>query len=231
MKIDQNLYAKYSSGEIDAAVDFLSYKDVSPLPKLESDVYPTLYVFRHGQTEDNANFVFSGWHDSPLTEKGRTQAKELAELLKNKKIDMLFSSPLIRAVDTMKIAMSLNDKAKELEITTDKRIMERNYGDYVGKSKLELQLENPELAQKVRRSFDFVPPNGESLQMVCMRVADFCDSILPLMKKYNVNVAVSCHGNSIRGFRRYFEKLSDEETATIETPLAQDYAAYIVNDF
>lgn len=231
MKIDQNLYAKYSSGEIDAAVAYLSYKDVEPLPKLESDVYPTLYVFRHGQTEDNANFVFSGWRDSPLTEKGREQAKTLAELFKNKKIEMLFSSPQIRALDTMKIAMSLNDKASELEITTDKRIMERNYGDYAGKSKLEMQLENPELAHEVRRSFDHVPPNGESLQMVCMRVEDFCNTIVPLMKKYSVNVAVSCHGNSIRGFRRYFEKLTDEETATIETPLAQDYAAYIINDF
>lgn len=231
MQIDNNLYAKYTDAQIKEAVAYLSYKDAQELPKFESDVFPTLYVFRHGQTEDNANFVFSGWHDSPLTDKGREQATTLAEKMKNKKISMLFSSPLIRAVDTMKIAMSLNDKAKELDITTDKRIMERNYGDYVGKSKLELQLENPDLAQRVRRSFDFVPPNGESLQMVCMRVADFCETIIPLMNKYHVNVAVSCHGNSIRGFRRFFEKLTDEETATIETPLAQDYAAYIINEY
>lgn len=229
MKIDQNLYAKYSQSQIDEAVDILSYKDVNTLPKFESDVFSTLYVFRHGQTEDNSNFVFSGWHDSKLTEKGREQALELAQKFKNKKIDMLISSPLSRAVDTMKIAVSLNEKARELDITTDRRIMERNYGDYVGKSKLELQLANPELAKLVRRSFDYVPPNGESLQMVCMRVEDFCNSIVPLMKKYNVNIAISCHGNSIRGFRRYFEDLSDEETATIETPLAQDYAAYIIH--
>lgn len=229
MKIDNNLYATYTPKEIDAAVEYLSYKDAPSLPKMESTTYPTLYVFRHGQTEDNANFVFSGWHDSPLTQKGREQALELAQKLKNKKLDMLFSSPLIRAQDTMKIAVSLNEHAREKEIQIDRRIMERNYGDYVGKSKLEVQLKDPELAKRVRRSFDYVPSNGESLKMVCMRVDDFCNSIIPMMKKYRTNVAVSCHGNSIRGFRRFFEKLSDEETASIETPLAQDYAAYIID--
>jgi 2,3-bisphosphoglycerate-dependent phosphoglycerate mutase len=229
MNINPKLYDKYSQNQIDEAIDLLTYKNASTLPKFESDVYPTLYIFRHGQTEDNANFLFSGWHDSPLTEKGRQQAQELAEKLKNKKLDMLFSSPLIRAVDTMKIAVSLNDKARELEIKTDKRIIERNYGDYVGTSKLEMQLADAKLAHLVRRSYDQVPPNGESLSMVCMRVRDFCESIIPTMKKYNINIAVSCHGNSIRGFRRYFEQLSDEETATLETPLAQDYAAYIIN--
>jgi bisphosphoglycerate-dependent phosphoglycerate mutase len=46
------------------------------------------------------------------------------------------------------------------------------------------------------------------------------------MTMYKMNVAVSCHGNSIRGFRQIFEGLSNEQTALIETPLGQDYAAY-----
>jgi bisphosphoglycerate-dependent phosphoglycerate mutase len=41
-------------------------------------------------------------------------------------------------------------------------------------------------------------------------------------------VAVSAHGNSIRGFRKYFEHLTDEQTALVETPLGQDYAAYSI---
>jgi 2,3-bisphosphoglycerate-dependent phosphoglycerate mutase len=113
-----------------------------------------------------------------------------------------------------------------LEIIKDERIKERCYGDLQGKSKLELQMDNPELLKEYRRSFDQAPPNGESLKQVCERVAEFCDEIVPLAREHNINIAISCHGNSIRGFRKYFEGLNDEETRKVETPLGQDYAAY-----
>ncbi len=210
------------------AKDLLNYKEVSELPKEESDELPTLYIFRHGQTEDNANYIFSGWRDSPITETGKQQAEVLAEKLKDKKLDVLISSPQIRAVDTMKIAVSKNPTAKDLPIETDERIKERSYGDYQGKSKMEIQMEDPEKLQKIRRGYSEVPPNGESIGMVCKRVASFCEDIVKRMKEENINVAVSCHGNSMRGFREYFEHLAPEEVEKLETPLGQDYAAYVI---
>jgi len=228
MNLDE-FYQKYPKEKVDDALAFLNYKTApKDLPKSESDTKPTLYIFRHGQTEDNAEQLFSGWRDSPLTERGREQSRILAEKLKDKKIDMLISSPQIRAVETMKVAMSKN-KSKDLEIHMDERIKERSYGDLQGKSKLEMVLEDPKLAQKIRRSYDEVPPNGESIAMVCDRVFQFCDETIPLMKQNKTNVAISCHGNSIRGFRKYFEGLNPEETASIETPLGQDYIAYLIN--
>lgn len=221
-------YKKYGKQKVDEALLYLSYKNAGTLPKTESTDKPVMFIFRHGQTEDNANFIFSGWRDSVLTEKGKEQALELAEKIKDKKIQMLVSSPQTRAVDTMKIACSLNKDAANLEINTDERIKERSYGVLQGKSKLEIQLENPELLLKIRRSFDYRPEDGESIKMVCERVRAFCDEMIPLMKQHNINIAVSCHGNSIRGFRKYFENLSDEETAIVETPLAKDYAAYTI---
>lgn len=228
INVDPKLYEQYSKEEIDKAVEYLSYHSAPELPKEESDEFPVMYIFRHGQSVDNADFVFSGWRDAALTEKGIQQALELAEKLKNKKIHMLISSPQVRAVETMRNAISKNEMAKNLEINLDERIKERSYGDLQGKSKLEAELEDHEGLLKIRRSFDTPPPNGESIKMVCDRVADFCDEIIPLMKQNKLNIAVSCHGNSIRGFRRYFENLSEEETATVETPLAQDYAAYVI---
>ena len=225
----ERYYKKYGKTKVDEALAYLSYKNAEKLPKTESPSRPIMYIFRHGQTEDNANFIFSGWRDSALTEKGKEQALELAKKIKDKKIHMLVSSPQIRAVDTMKIACSLNKDAALLEINTDERIKERSYGLLQGKSKLEIQLEDPELLLKIRRSFDYKPDEGESIKMVCERVKSFCDEIIPLMKQHNVNIAVSCHGNSIRGFRKYFESLSDEETAAVETPLAKDYAAYTID--
>lgn len=221
-------YSNYPKELIDTAIKYLSYHNVKPLPKNEDSSYPILYVFRHGQTTDNANFVFSGWRDPNLTQKGIEQAKILAEKLKDKKIHMLFASDQIRSIKTMEIAMSLNPYAKNLPIHKDARIKERCYGDLQGQSKLKMQLENPKLLLEYRRSYDIKPPNGESIKDVVERVRSFIYELIPIMKEKNINVAVSCHGNSIRGFRQYFEGLTNEETALIESPLAQDYAAYSI---
>ncbi len=221
-------YAKFPKDQVDKAVDYLSYHNAKPLPKDENPAYPILYVFRHGQTVDNADFTFCGWRDPDLTEKGEQQAKVLAEKLRDKKLHMLVTSDQIRSIKTMELAVSLNDYAKKLEIHKEPRIKERCYGDLQGQSKLEVQLTNPELLLDYRRSYDKKPPNGESIADVVKRVKSFIDEIVPLMKMYKMNVAVSCHGNSIRGFRQLFEHLSDEETAEIESPLGQDYAAYSV---
>ena len=216
----------YTRNDIKRAIEHLSYKIVDPMPKTESATNPSMYIFRHGQTEDNADFTFSGWRDSPLTQKGRDQALNLSEKLQDKNINMLISSPQIRAVETLKLALSKNKQAQKLEIVTDPRIQERSYGDLQGKSKLEFYLDNPKELENIRRSFTYKVTNGESIAEVCSRVADFLDEIVPMIKQTGINVAISCHGNSIRGFRRYFEHLSDIETATLETPLAQDYLAY-----
>ena len=226
--IDPAILQKYPKEKIDEAIAFLTYKNTAVMPKEELQGVPTLYVFRHGQTTDNAEMVFSGWRDVDLTEKGVRQAEELAEKLKNKKVDMLVVSDMKRALHTMEIAISKNEVARKLVILKDSRIKERCYGDLQGTSKLLLQFENPTLSHDYRRSYDVIPPNGESIEMVVKRVQEFIDEIIPRMKAFNINVAVSCHGNSIRGFRQHFEHLTNEETATLESPLGQDYLAYAV---
>ncbi len=226
--IDPAILQKYPKEKVDEAIAFLTYKNNAVMPKEELQGVPTLYVFRHGQTTDNAEMIFSGWRDVGLTEKGVGQAEELAEKLKDKKIDVLVTSDMKRALHTMEIAVSKNEQARKLQILSDPRIKERRYGDLQGTSKLLLQLENPALSHSYRRSYDVIPPNGESIEMVVKRVQEFIDEIIPKMKTFKINVAVSCHGNSIRGFRQHFEHLSNEQTATIESPLGQDYLAYAI---
>src|SRR3989344_3715908 len=172
---------------VEEAKKTLSYKKANLLPKNESNAFPVLYVFRHGQSQDNADFIFSGWRESKLTETGIKQAENL-----------------------------------------DERIKERSYGELQGTSKLELFLKNPELLNEYRRSYTKRAQNGESLEDVVKRVNLFCKDLVKQMKNGKMNVAVSCHGNSMRGFRKYFEGLSIEQTCDIETPLGQDYASYIV---
>lgn len=228
MNIDPAILAKYPKEKIDKAIEILTYKNVSPMVKQESTTDPVLYVFRHGQSVDNINFIFSGWRDAPLTDVGRQQAQVLAEKLKDKKLDILISSDLSRAYETMKIAVSLNKDAKDREIVKDIRVRERSYGDLQGTSKLIMYLENPELLHEYRRSYTKKANNGESLEETVKRVADFCNEIVPLMKMHHLNVAVACSSNSMRGFRMYFEHLTPEEVCDLETPLGQDYLSYVI---
>jgi 2,3-bisphosphoglycerate-dependent phosphoglycerate mutase len=168
--------------------------------------------------------VFSGWRDSKLTPMGKTQAKALNAELKNKKIDVCITSDLSRSIDTGKLAL----KGMNVKFEEDTRIRERNYGDLNGYSKSKLLAEDPVKAVKYRRFFDFPPPGGESMKMVKNRVDDFCDELLKRIRKTGENVAISCHGNSMKMIRLYFEQMSITESLEQENPLGQDYAEYVV---
>ncbi|MBW6441289.1 histidine phosphatase family protein [Patescibacteria group bacterium] len=221
---------KHGKEKIIEGLKVLTYKNIDPLPKTKEQGHSTLYIFRHGESEDNLNLIFSGWRDVGITENGKAQAKILAPKLKDIKFEKLYASTQIRAIDTMKIAISQNKSVKNLEIIKDERIRERSYGDLEGTSKLEYYLKDSEGLETLRRDFYNIPPNGESLEIVCKRVAEFCDELVEEIKEKNINVAISCHGNSIRGFRKYFENLDNETVAKVETPLAQDYASYTIKD-
>ena len=60
----------------------------------------TLYFVRHAESQANAEGRFAGQQDSPLTERGRRQAEEVAEFLKDVAFDRVISSDLRRARDT-----------------------------------------------------------------------------------------------------------------------------------
>lgn len=202
----------------------------TPLPKNEAQDPPvdgnTLFVFRHGQTDDNINRIFSGMREAQLTPVGIKQAEQLAEKLRGKKIDVGIYSNNIRARDTLNLALKYHPDVKKENTNT---LLERDYGDLTGKSKIELNEEDPELCQKYRRSWDFPPPNGESLKMVWDgRVKKFCEDIENRIREEKINVTVSCTGNTMRLIRMYFEDLSIDRMLSIESPTAQDYAAYLI---
>jgi len=54
--------------------------------------------------------------------------------------------------------------------------------------------------------------------MVEKRVNSFVKDLIKMIKKEKVNVAISAHGNSMRPFRKYFEKLSVKEMMSLENP-------------
>lgn len=182
-------------------------------------------VFRHGESEDNVNRIFSGWRDSPLTDRGREQARALAPKLKDLRIDLAVTSDLVRSKETASLALAEN----AVRFEEDWRIKERNYGALMGKSKEEAMRMDPEKAVLWRRGYDVPPPDGESIQMVEGRVWPFLDELVARIKREHINVALSLHGNSMRAVRRYFEKMDIVEELTHENPLGTDYALYVID--
>ena len=82
-----------------------------------------LYVVRHGETIWNVEKKVQGITDIPLTDKGRSEARELQELISTLNLDIVISSPLERTRETAKILVD-----SKLPINTDDRIKERDWG-------------------------------------------------------------------------------------------------------
>lgn len=90
------------------------------------------YILRHGEALSNVKSIVSCWPEkfkNPLTPKGRLQIKKAAEKLKNKNIDLIFTSPLLRTKETANIVgEKLNTKVK-----IDKRLREIEFGIFNSK--------------------------------------------------------------------------------------------------
>jgi|YelNatPaOPRAMG01_1025707.scaffolds.fasta_scaffold03824_2 2,3-bisphosphoglycerate-dependent phosphoglycerate mutase len=185
-----------------------------------------LFVFRHAESVDNCMNIFSGWRDPDLTARGLLQAREVAQQLKGEKVDYAFTSHLLRARKTLEIVLELHPN---VPVFIDDRLIERCYGTLQGKSKTELQQKNPEWFAKIHRSYDFPPPGGESLKMVEKRTLSFLVQLKTWLQQNPGNVAISCHGNSMRPIRRVFEHLSLKQMLQLENPQdkAMEYALHV----
>jgi broad specificity phosphatase PhoE len=84
-----------------------------------------LFVFRHAETTDNRQEIFSGWRDPKLTSKGLEQAQEIAEQLGQEKINYAFTSHLRRARKTIEIVLETHP---DVPVFIDDRLIERCYG-------------------------------------------------------------------------------------------------------
>ena len=102
-----------------------------------------LYLVRHGQTELNVQNILQGWHDSPLTARGREQALATGAAFEDRGVafDHVYSSPLGRARCTAELIVGedqpveLVDDLREwhlgsLEGTSNREMPAQPWGDY-----------------------------------------------------------------------------------------------------
>ncbi len=161
---------------------------------------PTIYYIRHGETDWNVAGRLQGRRDVPLNARGRAQASHCGEILRGlfaqssrdpATLDYV-SSPLARACQTMELARAA------LGLTADgyrnePRLVEIAFGDWEGFTIAQLHQRDPaRIAQREHDKWHFVPPGGESYEMVSARMRDWYESL-------RGDAVVTAHGGTARG--------------------------------
>lgn len=101
-----------------------------------------IILVRHAECIGNITNRLAGRINFDLTDNGILQAKRLAQELKNKKIDIIYSSPLQRAIDTAKIIAEYNEN---INIRIDESLIEIDYGVCDGMSWNDINIQYPNI--------------------------------------------------------------------------------------
>lgn len=177
-----------------------------------------LMIIRHAESEWNAEGKWTGTRDIHLTDRGFRQASLLAKAVGESgfQIGRAFCSEQVRTRETLEAILNATHQSG---VPSDRvpAINERDYGNYTGKNKWEMQdLLGEEMFHRVRREWNEPIPNGETLKDVYARAVPWFEStVLPILKN-GENVLIVAHGNSLRALTKFIEDISDEGIADVE---------------
>ena len=177
--------------------------------KKHSKAKNTYYAVRHGEAENNASGIMSSRAENPhhLTPKGKTQVAEAAKWLKDKKIDLIITSPFIRTRETAEI-ISKEIGVDSSKILVEKQIGEFNVGTWNGKSFADFQKKFAH-ADRFTATFE----GGENYTDIKKRMGDFLYS---LEQKYSgKNILIVSHDSPLFLLVSAAEGLTNEKSLKI----------------
>jgi 2,3-bisphosphoglycerate-dependent phosphoglycerate mutase len=202
----------------------------------------TLVLLRHGESVWNAENLFTGWVDVPLSAKGEREASRGGELLRDAGLlpDVVHTPLLRRAIATANLALDVADR-HWIPVRRDWRLNERHYGALQGKNKKQtLQTYGEEQFMLWRRSYDTPPPPiepgsefsqdsdpryagtdsplTECLKDVVARMLPYWDSSIVPDLRTGRTVLIAAHGNSLRALVKHLDGISEEAIAGLNIP-------------
>ncbi len=217
-----------------------------------------LVLLRHGQSTWNLENLFTGWHDVPLSDQGKAEAKEAGRLMHAAGLapSVVHTSVLVRAIQTADLALAEMERTW-IPVRRSWRLNERHYGALQGLNKKETAEKFGEDKVKVwRRSYDVRPPaletddkrhpshdpryaglppellpGAECLEDVVERMLPYWyDSIVPDLGREQC-VLVSAHGNSLRALVKHLDGLSDQQVVDLDIPTGVPRVYELNHDF
>jgi broad specificity phosphatase PhoE len=148
-----------------------------------SEIFPVIYLARHGETAWSVTGQHTGVTDLPLTERGERNAVRLGERLAGSVFAKVMTSPLQRAARTCELA-GFGAVAE-----VDRDLVEWNYGDYEGLRTVEIHAKRPDW-----QLFRDGCPNGESPE----QVGDRADRVVNGVRAIKGNVLIFSSGHFLR---------------------------------
>jgi 2,3-bisphosphoglycerate-dependent phosphoglycerate mutase len=206
----------------------------------------TVILLRHGESTWNAEGLFTGWVDVPLSATGTKEAAAAGQLLAGAgagvRPDVVYTSVLTRAIQTCNLALE-SAGWLWLPVRRSWRLNERHYGALQGKDKAQTRGEfGDEQFMLWRRSYDVPPPpldgaglaeqhadpryallgdaspRTECLKDVVGRMMPYWQDTILASVAAGQTVLVVAHGNSLRALVKHLDGIGDEDIAALNIP-------------
>jgi probable phosphoglycerate mutase len=150
-----------------------------------------VYFARHGRTDWNVQGRVQGGGSLDAT--GRGQADALAKRLTNTRIDAVYSSPALRAIQTARPVA----RTRGLMVHETKLLSDLNYGIYSSALLADAERDNPELFERWRVApHTVIFPGGETLAALRLRVLTFLERMA--VKYHGGTLFATTHDSPIR---------------------------------
>jgi len=170
-----------------------------------------IFLIRHGQSIANLKNCFLGHGDLDLTDIGFWQAKNVAEFLKDVKVDAIYSSDLQRAYHTALPSAEL----RGMEVIREPLLREIDGGEWENRPYKELLLRES-FQRWMKNDPDVVCDGGESVRALSERISRKITEIAE--ENLGKTVFVFSHGTPIRSMKILWDKIPLEESRNVPWP-------------
>ena len=179
---------------------------------------------RHGESEWNKLGIWTGLTDVELSEKGRFEAQEAGLKLAPIAIDAVYTSPLKRCLSTVHGILGVRENygIDDIPVIEAPALIEKDYGAFTGKNKREVLEEvGEEQFMRIRRSWDYRPEGGKSLEDVHALVAPFHRETIAPRLQDGEDILVVSHNNTLRAYIKELEDIPSADIAGVELGTAE----------
>lgn len=149
-----------------------------------------IYLIRHGETTGDLEDRYGGSYDDHLTSRGQEQLADTAQKLQDTDIEIIFHSPLIRAVESAHIIQA----TLGCPLTEVNGLKERHYGILTGLTKQAALDTYPEAVEAHKDPMN-TDPEGESYADFDARVVA---AFTEITAKPHNTIAILAHGGSLK---------------------------------
>ena len=150
-----------------------------------------IFLIRHGESTSDVEDRYGGQYDDHLTSKGKSQSKQAAKRLAGMRIEIIFSSPFHRAVETSQLLQK--EWNCRLKVISDLKERDR-YAHLTGMKKYAAAKNHPKHVAKLKSHILHEVEGGEKYEDFKERIIKTFEELASL--HYN-KIAIVCHGGTI----------------------------------